>query len=178
MRLPKIWVGKHIIAQRGACDGAGCGHAQGCSVAASWGGSARSLGDHVGTNTSLRSVTAKKKIKSPWFWCITVCPVTGSSCFRKKLDSTLHGLYVLAPGLFLQVSFYTTQKLTTDSWSLEGSAAVVVNPACLGPAVTTAGVGQKRCLPPLLSPHSGTKFWPPKIFTKYTAMKFSFPAAA
>ena len=65
--------------------------------------------------------------------------------------------------------------------SLKRSAVITVHPSFLGQAVTTAGVGQKRCPFPLLSPHSYDNFitkWPPKIFTKYAKMKFSLPSDA
>lgn len=171
---------KNINAQRGACDGAGHGRAQGCSGAASWGGSARSLGDHLGTTTSLRSVDSQKTKNKVALVLMYYCVSCNWEFLLQKeaWQYVTWAVHISTRFIFYKSLFYTAQKLTTDSWSLEGRAAIVVNPACLGPAVTTAGVGEKRCLPPPLPPRSGVKCWPPKIFTKYTTTQFSFPAAA
>lgn len=72
----------------------------------------------------------------------------GSSCFRRKPDSTWQGLHLLAPGLFQLVLHHT--KADHRLLSLNCSAVIMVCPSCMEQAAATAGVGQECCSFPLL----------------------------
>lgn len=106
----KTWGGRCHYPIRSLHQEAGPSRVHGCSATSQLGCSPRSLVDQ---SFILKHDWAKEK-RPPQFWCVTAWPVKGSSCFRRKPDSWLQGLELLAPGSPQQDSFYSTQKLTKD----------------------------------------------------------------
>lgn len=135
LKLPKIWGGKCHYPLRSLCEEAGPRRGQGCSAG-----------------------LLPQEPRGPHFcfeapsallcYCVSC---KGSSCFRRKPDSTWQGLHLLAPGLFQLFLHHT--KADHRLLSLNCSAVIMVCPSCPEQAATTAGVGQECCSFPLLLPH-------------------------